>query len=58
VPVTPVDGKPPVRIAWSDTLLPRGTFTELRTVERLGVDLITVRAKGVAVEEDWVESPE
>jgi hypothetical protein len=39
-------------------LLPRGTLVELRTVERVGVDFVTVRAKGMAVEEDWVESPE
>ena len=58
MPVTPANGKPPVKIAWSETLLPRGALVELRTVERRGVDLVTVRTKGVAVEEAWVESPE
>ena len=50
VPVTPVDGKPPVRIAWSETLLPTGTLVELTTVARPGVDFVTVKAKAVAVE--------
>jgi len=50
VPVTPVNGTPPVKIAWSETKLPRGTLVELRTVVRLGVDLPTVNSKGLAVE--------
>ena len=50
VPVTPVDGKPPVRTAWSETLLPTGTLVELTTVARPGVDFVTVKAKAVAVE--------
>ena len=50
VPVTPVDGKPPVKIAWSETVLPRGGLVELMTVVRLGVDLVTVKVKEVAVE--------
>ena len=50
MPVTPVDGKPPVKIAWSETRVPSGATVELTTVVRLGLELVTVRAKGVAVE--------
>jgi hypothetical protein len=57
VPVTPVDGKPPVKIAWSETELPRAILVELTVVERLGVAGVTVKAKVVAVEGVWVVSP-
>ena len=50
MPLTPVDGKPPVNIAWSETVLPRGGLVELTIVVRLGVDLVTVKVKAVAVE--------
>ena len=50
VPVTPVNGKPTVKIARSEMVLPRGTLVELTTVVRLGVDLVTVKAKVAAVD--------
>ena len=50
VPVTPVNGKPTVKIARSEMVLPRGTLVEPTTVVRLGVDLVTVKAKVAAVD--------
>jgi len=53
VPVTPVEGKPPDKTAWSETGKPRGsggTLAESRTVARPGVDLATLRAKLGAVD--------
>ena len=49
----PDKGKPPDKIAWSETGKPRGSggvLAEIRTVVRLGVDLATVRAKLGAVD--------
>jgi hypothetical protein len=56
--VTPVAGKPPVKIAWSKTLPPIGILAALTVVERLGLAGVTVNAKVVAIEDMCVASPE
>ncbi len=49
-PETPVDGYPPVSVAWSVTELPGGMLVELTEVVREGVAGVTVIGTSIEVE--------
>ncbi len=49
-PETPVDGYPPVSVAWSVTELPRGILVELTDVVRATVAFVTVIGTRAEVE--------